>query len=70
MALDVVKKISEIERQGEELIKEAQKKANDILKEAKDKAENIKKDAQESADVFYRQVIEQYENEAKIKLSQ
>ncbi|MCX7694461.1 MAG: hypothetical protein N2Z71_01930 [Caloramator sp.] len=65
MALDVVKKISEIEKQGEELIKEAQRRANDILKNAKDEAENIKREAQENAEAFYRETIAKFEHEAK-----
>lgn len=65
MAFDVVKKITETEKEGEELIKKAQSKAAQIQKKSQDEADAIIEDAKEKADEYYKETILKYENEAR-----
>lgn len=65
MAFDVVKQITDIEKEGEDLVKKAQNLALDIQKSAKEEAENIVNRAKQEADEYYKSVISKYENEAQ-----
>jgi V/A-type H+/Na+-transporting ATPase subunit G/H len=64
LAFDVVKQITEIEKEGEQLIKNAQLHSAEILKEAQNEAEAIVQRARKEAEVYYNKVIVEFENEA------
>lgn len=66
MAFDVVKKITDTEKEGEEIIKKAQAKATEILKKSQDEAESIIDSAKDEADDYYKNTILKYEKEASI----
>ncbi len=65
MAYDVIKKITDTEKEGEEIIKKAQAEASKILKNSKDEAESIIETAKEKADEYYKSIISKYELEAR-----
>ncbi len=63
--MEVVKKIIDTEREGEEIVKKAQSFSAEIQKESKDKAESIIEEAKERAEEYYKNTIFKYEMEAK-----
>lgn len=65
LAFDVVKKITDTEKEGEEIIKKAQQKAAEILKKSQDEAESIIEGAKNKADDYYKSTISKYEKEAE-----
>jgi V/A-type H+/Na+-transporting ATPase subunit G/H len=65
MAFEVVKQISEIEREGEQLIKDAQLQASETVKEARNQADAIVQQAKKDADAYYNNVISKYELESR-----
>lgn len=64
MAFDVVKKITDTEKEGEELVKKAQALAAETQKKSKDEAEAIIESAKEKAEECYKNTISKYEREA------
>lgn len=65
MSMEVVKRIIDTEKGGEEIIKKAQALASENLKKSKDEAEAILDRAKEDAEEYYKSVISKYEMEAK-----
>ncbi|MDF2674310.1 MAG: ATPase [Clostridiales bacterium] len=65
MAFDVVKKITDTEKEGEEIVKKAQSEASEILKKSKNEAESIIDSAEQKADEYYKNTISKYELEAR-----
>lgn len=65
LAFDVVKKITDTEKEGEEIIKKAQALAAEIQKKSKDEAEGIIENAKEKAEEYYKNTISKYEKEAE-----
>ncbi|KRQ87326.1 V-type ATP synthase subunit H [Caloramator mitchellensis] len=67
MALEVVRQVSEIERQSEEIVKQSQLKATEIIKNAKEQADNIIKDAHKRANIMHDEILSKYENEGQVE---
>jgi V/A-type H+-transporting ATPase subunit G/H len=65
LAYDVVKKITDTEKEGEEIVKKAQTEASEILKNSKIEAESIIDSAKQKADEYYKSIISKYELEAR-----
>lgn len=65
LAFDVVKKITDTEKEGEEIIKRAHTEASEILKKSKNEAEAIIDSAKQRADEYYKNTISKYELEAR-----
>lgn len=65
LAFEIVKQITQIEEEGDNLIKEAQNKALEIQKNAKEEAIQIIDRAKSQAQDYYNSVIKKYENEAQ-----
>lgn len=63
--MEVVKRIVDAEKEGEEIIKKAQSFASEIQKKSKDEAEAIIEEAKEKAEEYYKNTIFKYEMEAK-----
>lgn len=66
MALDIIKQITDIEREGDEIIKKSQEEALQILKESNEKAESILDEASKKSLEDYNNVISKYEKEAEL----
>jgi vacuolar-type H+-ATPase subunit H len=64
LAFDVVKQITEIEKEGEQIIKNAQLQSAEILKNAQKEAENVVQGAKKEAEVYYNKVMVDFETEA------
>lgn len=64
MAFDVVKQITEIEKEGEQLVKNAQLQSSEIIKNAQKEAEAIVQGARKEAEGYYNKVIADFENQA------
>lgn len=63
--MEVVKRIIDTEKEGEEIIKKAQSFAAEIQKKSKDDAEAIIENTKEKAEEYYKNTIFKYEMEAK-----
>lgn len=68
MALDVVKQIIDVEKEGEEVIKKARIDATEMQKSAQQESDSIIKRAKSEADKYYKEVISGYEMEATEKV--
>jgi vacuolar-type H+-ATPase subunit H len=68
LAFEIIKQITEIEREGDEIVKNAQLHAMEVQKEARIDAEKIIQNAKKEADEYYKAIILKYEQEA-IELS-
>ncbi|QCX33013.1 ATPase [Caloramator sp. E03] len=65
MAFEIVKQITQIEEEGDRLIKEAQNNALEIQKRAKEEAKQIIDRAKSEAENYYNSVIQKYEKDAQ-----
>jgi vacuolar-type H+-ATPase subunit H len=61
LAFEVVKQISDIEREGEELVKKAGLKALEIQKSSREEADKIIEKAGFDANEYYKEVLSKYE---------
>lgn len=68
LAFEVVKQISSIEKEGEELVKNAGLKAVEVQKASKQEAEEIIEKAKADAQEYYKMTMERYEQEAGIEV--
>lgn len=66
MAFDVVKQITEIEKEGEQLVKNAQLQSAEIIKNAQKEAEVIIQGARKEAEGYYNKVMVDSETEANV----
>lgn len=64
MALDIVKQIIDVEKEGEELIKKAHIDAVEMQKQTEQEVNSIIKRAESEADKYYKDVISKYEIKA------
>lgn len=67
MALDVVKQLIDIEREGEDLVKKANALAIEVQKTAKEQAEQIIQEAKKKSEEYYASTLQRYEEEAKVE---
>lgn len=65
MAFEIVKQITQIEEEGDKLIKEAQNNALEIQKRAKEESKQIIDRAKLEAENYYNSVIQKYEQDAQ-----
>jgi cell division septum initiation protein DivIVA len=65
LAMEVVKRIIDTEKEGEEIIKKAQVLAAEIQKKSKDEAEAVLQETREKAEDYYKSTISKYEMEGK-----
>jgi vacuolar-type H+-ATPase subunit H len=65
LAFEVVKQISDIEKEGEELVKSASIKALDIQKSSREEAEKVLEKAKFDAEQYYKEILSKYEVEGQ-----
>lgn len=65
MSMEVVKRIIETEKEGEEIVKKAQASTAEMLKKSKEEAEAMIDKAKDEAEEHYNSVIAKFEMEAK-----
>lgn len=66
MALDIVKQITQIEKEGEEIVRKSQDRALQIQKESQVESQKIIEEAMEKSQQHYNSVIGRYEKEAEV----